>query len=82
MIEKGMDEAKNLAEKGKSTIEEVKRKKESKEQEPETQNQITVEVGQDPALECEKEELLNQIEELKQSIAKMNEKIENIGEGW
>lgn len=82
MLEKGMEGAKNLAEKGKSTIEKAKQET-SQEQEPlETQNQITVEVGQDSASEYEKEELSEQIKELKLSIEKINDKINKLGEGW
>ena len=77
-----MEGAKNLAEKGKSTIEKAKQET-SQEQEPlETQNQITVEVGQDSASEYEKEELSEQIKELKLSIEKINDKINKLGEGW
>lgn len=82
MIEKGMEGAKNLAEKGKSTIEKTKHEKSQEQEIPEAQNQITVEVGQDPSLEYDKEQISKQIEELKLSIEKINDKINKIGEGW
>lgn len=75
MLEKGIKEAKNLAEKGKSTLEEAKQK------DLDTQNQITVEVGQDPD-EYDKAQISAQIEELKLSIEKINDKLNKLGEGW